>query len=108
METKYQFDGKRYEKSSEHQREWGSKLIEELNLKGDETILDLGCGNGLTTKELAGKVPNGKVVGIDNSISMIETANSHKTENMELTLLNIDEMNFDNEFDVVFSNATLH
>ena len=108
METKYQFDGKRYEKSSKHQREWGSKLIEELNLKGDETILDLGCGNGLTTKELARKVPNGKVVGIDNSISMIETAKSHKTENMELTLLNIDEMNFDNEFDVVFSNATLH
>jgi len=58
-------------------------LIEELNLKGDETILDLGCGNGLTTKELAGKVPNGKVVGIDNSISMIETAKSHKTENMK-------------------------
>jgi trans-aconitate methyltransferase len=102
------FDGGKYEKFSQHQREWGDKLINELKLKGDETILDLGCGNGLTTKALAERVPQGKVVGIDWSPSMLEIAKSHKTENMELMLLDINEMSFDNEFDVVFSNATLH
>jgi trans-aconitate methyltransferase len=108
VKTGYRFDGKKYEKSSEHQREWGNKLVKELDLKGNETILDLGCGNGLITGELAERVPHGKVVGIDNSPSMIETAKTHKTVNTEFMLLDMNEMNFDNEFDVVFSNATLH
>jgi trans-aconitate 2-methyltransferase len=102
VKIEYRLDGKEYEKSSEHQKEWGNKLIKELGLKGNETILDLGCGNGLTTREPAERVPRGKVVGIDNSPSMIETAGTHKTENIEFRLLDINEMNFDNEFDIVF------
>ena len=102
------FDGKKYEKHSQIQRGFGSGLISGLTLKGDEKILDIGCGNGLTTRELAGLVPEGKVVGVDWSISMLETARTHKTGNMELILLDINEMSFDNEFDVVFSNSTLH
>lgn len=102
------FDGKKYEEHSQVQRGFGSSLISGLNLKGDEKILDLGCGNALTTRELAGLVPEGKVVGVDWSISMLETAKTHKTGNMELILLDINEMSFDNEFDVVFSNSTLH
>ncbi|RJS86448.1 class I SAM-dependent methyltransferase [Methanophagales archaeon] len=104
----YQFDGKKYEKTSHCQSEWGNELIAELNLKGNEAILDLGCGNGFTTKELAERVPHGKVVGIDSSSSMLEAAKAHKTANMELLLLDINEMAFDNEFDVVFSNAAHH
>ncbi len=108
MKNKYQFNGKKYEKSSRLQREWGNRLIRELSLGGNETVLDLGCGNGLTTVELAEMVPDGKVVGVDSSPSMIEVAKSHKTENMELMLLDVGEMDFDGEFDVVFSNAALH
>ena len=102
------FEGKKYEESSQHQRGWGNKLINELKLRGDEKILDLGCGNALTTRELAERVPEGRVVGVDWSSSMLETAKTHKTENMEFILLDINKMSFDNEFDVVFSNATLH
>ena len=77
-------------------------------MKGDEAILDLGCGNGVITKELAERVPQGRVVGVDSSPSMLEAAKAHKTENMELKLLDITEMAFEAEFDVVFSNAALH
>ena len=42
----YEFDGKKYEKVSAHQKEWGAKLIAELALKGHERVLDLGCGDG--------------------------------------------------------------
>jgi len=108
MKTEYPFDGKKYEKSSQCQREWGTKLTEELHLKGNETILDLGCGNGVITKELAERVPQGRVVGVDSSPSMLEAAKAHKTENMELKLLDITDMAFEAEFDVVFSNAALH
>ena len=65
------FDGKKYEQASQCQREWGTKLAEELNLKGNETILDLGCGNGVITRELAKRVPYGTVIGLDSSPSML-------------------------------------
>ena len=58
MKARYLFDGKKYEKSSQCQSEWGNALIAELNLKGNEAILDFGCGNGLTTKELAEREVN--------------------------------------------------
>ena len=108
MNTGYPFDGKRYEKSSQCQREWGIELVEELHLNGGESILDLGCGTGVITRELAERVPYGHVVGIDNSPSMLEAAQLNKIANMELKLLDINEMAFDREFDVVFSNAALH
>ncbi|KKM10031.1 hypothetical protein SY88_15400 [Clostridiales bacterium PH28_bin88] len=47
------WEGRHYEQHSHHQREWGDLLLKELNLKGDERILDLGCGNGYTTRQLA-------------------------------------------------------
>lgn len=45
----YELDGKEYEKASSHQKEWGERLIEELELQGAERILDLGCGDGALT-----------------------------------------------------------
>jgi len=106
------FEGRKYEEFSQHQREWGNKLISELRLKGNETVLDLGCGNALTTGELAERVPKGKVIGVDWSSSMLDVARSHKIENrienMELMLIDINKISFNNKFDIVFSNATLH
>ena len=70
----FEFDGQKYKKASAHQKEWGTRIISELCLTGEETILDLGCGDGVLTKQLADMVPRGKVLGIDASVGMIETA----------------------------------
>ena len=61
MKTENLFNGKKYEKASQHQQKWGNKLITELKLKGNEKILDIGGGNGLTTRELAGRVLRGRL-----------------------------------------------
>ncbi len=53
----FEFDGEKYKKASKHQQEWGNSLIGELSLKGHETILDLGCGDGSLTEQLAQVVP---------------------------------------------------
>jgi trans-aconitate 2-methyltransferase len=104
----HEFDGKKYEKASTHQKEWGAKLISELSLKGNERVLDLGCGDGNNTAVIAELLPNGEVVGIDASKGMIDTAIPKENANLRFILMNIDEIAFKNEFDVIYSNATLH
>lgn len=105
----YEFDGKKYKEASTHQKEWGAKLIRELHIFGTERILDLGCGDGVLTSLLAVLVtPHGSVVGIDASEGMIETARSFQTENLSFEVRDINDLNFENEFDIIFSNAALH
>ena len=103
----HEFDGKKYRDASAHQKEWGAKLIQELSISGTEHILDLGCGDGALTAQLA-ELTQGKVVGIDASRGMIEAARSHRAENLSFKVSDINDLNFENEFDIIFSNATLH
>jgi trans-aconitate 2-methyltransferase len=104
----HEFDGKKYEKASAHQKEWGAKLITELDLFGTERVLDLGCGDGTLTARIADLVPDGEVVGIDASKGMIDAARPKERKNLRFVLMDIDRMDFIDEFDIVFSNAALH
>jgi trans-aconitate methyltransferase len=104
----HEFDGKQYEKASAHQKEWGTKLIAELDLRGRERVLDLGCGDGALTAEIAEAVPAGEVVGIDASQGMIDAALPKARANLRFLLMDINKLNFADQFDVVYSNATLH
>ncbi len=104
----FEFDGEKYKAASTHQKEWGNDLISQLSLKGSEAILDLGCGDGVLTGQLALLVPEGTVLGIDSSVGMIETAKKIVNENLEFVHMDICKMNYNNEFDIIFSNAALH
>lgn len=104
----HDFDGAKYAKASEHQKEWGAKLIAELGLDGSERVLDLGCGDGALSARIAELVPNGEVVGIDASPGMIEAARANLRPNLSFELMDIDALAFSERFDVVYSNATLH
>ncbi len=104
----HEFDGKKYAQASAHQKEWGTRLIAELDLQGAERVLDLGCGDGALTAQIADLVPRGEVVGIDASRGMIEAAQPKSRGNMRFVLMDINELDFSGQFDVVFSNATLH
>lgn len=46
----FDFDGKKYKEASKHQKEWGNKIIREMNIKEDSFILDLRCGDGVLTE----------------------------------------------------------
>lgn len=104
----HEFDGKKYEQASAHQRAWGTQLISELQLNGSEQVLDLGCGDGTLTSQIADLVPNGEVLGIDASRGMIDAARPKARDNLHFARLDIDELDFDSRFGVVFSNAALH
>lgn len=104
----FEFDGEKYKAASKHQKEWGNDLISEFSFKGNEAVLDLGCGDGVLTEQLALSVPRGTALGIDSSVHMIETAKTIHRNNLKFTHLDINKMNFENEFDLIFSNAALH
>jgi trans-aconitate methyltransferase len=68
------WDGKAYERISDPQFRWGLRVLERLPLRGDETVVDEGCGAGRLTEVLLDRVPRGRVVALDGSESMLETA----------------------------------
>lgn len=104
----FEFSGSQYEKASAHQTQWGQELMSLLSLSGTESILDLGCGDGRLTQQLAQLVPHGNVLGIDASAGMIQAAKQREGSNLSFLQMDINAMDFREEFDVIFSNAALH
>ena len=108
----YRWDSRDYELHSRGQQRWARELIAKLSLGGAEELLDIGCGDGKVTAEIAGLLTAGRVVGIDNSASMIELATKRYPpedySNLAFTLMDAVDLRFGPSFDVVFSNAALH
>jgi trans-aconitate 2-methyltransferase len=104
----FEFDAQYYQRASTHQQEWGQRLIAELGLQGHERILDVGSGDGSLTRKLAASVPRGSVLGLDASTQMIEAAQRLQEPNLRFVRMDIVDGDFREEFDVVFSSATLH
>ena len=107
----YRWDPKDYSRHSGEQAKWAFELIDKLCLTGRERVLDIGSGDGKVSAELAKHVPSGSVLGIDSSPDMVEFAQGvFQAGFSNLAFRHVDacHMEFDEEFDVVFSNATLH
>ncbi|HSZ86650.1 MAG TPA: methyltransferase domain-containing protein [Puia sp.] len=84
---------------------YGEDLVHLLNPKPGERILDLGCGTGYLTNLIAGS--GAKVIGIDNSVEMIEKAKAEYPE-IDFEILSATDFHFAKKFDAVFSNAVMH
>jgi len=106
------WDAAAYHRSSAAQQRWAEELIGKLALRGEEALLDLGCGDGKITAMLAQALPRGRVVGIDNSAEMISFAQrafpSEQCPNLTFQCRDAGALSFTDAFDVVFSNAALH
>lgn len=83
-----------------------------LNLKGSEQVLDVGCGDGKITAEIAARLPRGAVVGVDPSVKMIDFAQSHwgtgHGSNLRFEVTDARHLPFRDEFDLVVSFNALH
>jgi trans-aconitate methyltransferase len=105
----HHWDAEDYAKNSSAQELWANELISKLALKGNESLLDIGCGDGRITNEIARRLPTGCVVGIDASGNMIELCSkSFARNNLSFYVMNAMAIELDKKFDVAFSNATLH
>jgi len=99
------WDSTLYDSKHDFVAEYGKELLEFIPQNSGQTILDLGCGTGVLTAQLASKCR--KLIGVDSSQDMIEKARKQYRE-IDFRVADALALPFDKEIDVVFSNAVFH
>ena len=97
------WDPERYARNARFVADLGAPVVELLAPRPGERILDLGCGDGVLTAKLASMGCH--VVGVDSSAAQIDAA---RKLGLDARVMNGEALDFDSEFDAVFSNAALH
>jgi trans-aconitate 2-methyltransferase len=105
-----EWDASAYDALADPQEEWARDVVERLDLRGDETVLDAGCGTGRVTRQLLERLPKGRVIGVDGSEEMITTAQAALGDDprVDLRVGDLLDLELDEPVDAVFSNATFH
>jgi trans-aconitate 2-methyltransferase len=68
------WDAATYDRIADPMTRWGADVLGRLPLRGDETVLDAGCGSGRVTEQLLARLPHGRVIALDGSPAMVEAA----------------------------------
>ena len=107
-----EWNSSEYHRLSQPQVSWGKKVLARLKLRGDELILDAGCGSGRLTADLLEALPKGRVVGIDLSQNMLQTARAHLQPKFRghfaLVAADMTALPFVRAFDGIVSTAAFH
>jgi trans-aconitate 2-methyltransferase len=102
------WDAETYDRVSDPQLGWGLEVLDRLELRGDEAVLDAGAGSGRVTERLIDRLPAGEVIALDGSPSMIEKAREALGDRASYMVMDLAELELDDPVDVVFSTATFH
>ena len=100
-----------YHRVSNPQFDWGLPVLARLPLEGHELVLDVGCGTGRLTRELAARVPRGRVIAVDRSANMLAVAGAYLAQSavpVRLVQADAASLPFRGVADAVFSTATFH
>jgi trans-aconitate 2-methyltransferase len=115
MATTADWDASRYHRVAQPHAAWGASVLDRLRLRGDETVLDAGCGSGKVTQQLLERLTQGgSVIAADLSPAMLEEARGtlkafgEHVRFVQTDLLEIDAVLNDAQVDAVFSTATFH
>jgi trans-aconitate 2-methyltransferase len=102
------WDGASYDRISAPQEALGRAVLERMELRGDETVLDAGCGSGRVTEALLERLPRGKVIAVDASPSMVEQAHRRLGNRVEIHQMDLLELELEEPVDAILSTATFH
>ncbi|GAC1529538.1 MAG: hypothetical protein NVS2B6_17650 [Thermoleophilaceae bacterium] len=100
------WDAATYERVSDAQLEWGVEVLDRLPLRGDERALDAGCGSGRVTARLLERLPQGHVIAVDASRSMVERTRG--LLGVEAHVADLTELVLDEPVDAIVSTAVFH
>jgi len=110
MTKKQDWNAEFYREEANLQFQSASEIINKYRFKGNESILDVGCGDGNVSVEIAKKLPDGFVLGVDVSPAMINFAknNFFNVKNLKFQQVDITNFTSDKKFDIAFSFSTFH
>ncbi len=99
-----------YEALANPMTRWGEEFLSKLDLRGDETAIDAGCGTGRVTEKLLERLPEGKVLALDGSNAMVEAARKRFEGDgrVSLSRQNLLELEVGEPVDAILSTATFH
>jgi trans-aconitate 2-methyltransferase len=103
-----EWDGSSYDRISTVMQSMGLEVLSRLDLDGDETVIDAGCGSGRVTEALRERLPRGRVIGVDGSPSMIAAARERLGAGVELIVADLLELEVPEPADAILSTATFH
>jgi len=107
-----EWNSEAYHRLSRPQFSWGIKVLDRLPLRGDETVADAGCGSGKVTAELLKRLPRGRVVAMDLSENMLQTAREHLEPkfpgHVYFISADLQEIPLDGALDGILSTAAFH
>lgn len=91
---------------------WGRAVLEGLPLRGDETVIDAGCGTGRLTELVLERLPQGRVIAVDQSQNMLEEAHAYLgprfSDRVSFIRADLLALPFEQAADAIFSTATFH
>jgi trans-aconitate 2-methyltransferase len=102
------WDGQSYDRISGPMEALGLEVLSRLELSGEETVLDGGCGSGRITQALIERLPRGHVIAIDASPSMVDAARERLGKEADVRVGDLLELELEEPVDAVFSTATFH
>jgi trans-aconitate 2-methyltransferase len=107
-----EWNAESYHRVSGPQTAWGRRVLSRLTVRGDERVIDAGCGTGRLTGELMQMLPEGRLVAIDRSENMLLTARANLRPafgaRISYVRVELPTMPFVAWADLVFSTATFH
>ena len=102
------WDAASYHRVSGPMEAMGLAVLERLPLKGDETVLDAGCGSGRVTLHLVERVPRGQVIAVDASPAMVTEARAYLAGRADVRQADLLELELEGQVDAILSTATFH
>jgi len=113
MQESRAWDGQSYDRISGPMEALGREVLSRLELGGDETVLDAGCGSGRITQALIERLPRGRVIAVDASASMVAAATQRLSEpdcagRVDIRREDLLELDLGEQVDAVLSTATFH
>ena len=110
-ETLHDWDARTYLAIANPHVDWGARVLDRLDLRGDEVVMDAGCGTGRVTRLLLERLPRGRVYGVDRSPAMLAVAREQfadAAEHVTLVEADLTSVRLPEPLDAIFSNATFH